>query len=49
LQRRGIGVRVVSWNHAARRELRDTADKLVDSTPASTSCPNDIDRMTAWR
>jgi hypothetical protein len=28
LQRRGLGVRVLSWNRAASRELRDTADEL---------------------
>jgi hypothetical protein len=29
----GLGVRVVSWNHAASRELRDTADELVELNP----------------
>jgi uncharacterized LabA/DUF88 family protein len=33
LQRRGFGVRVVSWKHAASRELREAADDFVELDP----------------
>lgn len=32
-QNRGIGIRVVSWAHAASHELRDTADEFVELDP----------------
>lgn len=33
LQKRGIGIRVVSWAHAVSRELRDTAEEFVELDP----------------
>jgi hypothetical protein len=44
LQRRGIGVRVASWNQAARRELRvDPARRLV----VASHWGEDIGRLLA--
>jgi hypothetical protein len=33
LQRRGLGVRVVSWSHAVSHQLRDSADEFVELDP----------------